>query len=137
MRFGWPAGAAEDKPADWLVFGAMIRTVSMGEEEPGLRPLTAALDEEGFDDVGSGRLVESFARHLMTAVDSWAEKGFGEIAKNYLPRLAPEQGVRRDIDENGDLLVRRTGESGVERRALIPALATPTWLDPQTGGPRR
>src|SRR5437764_1465105 len=42
VRFGWPAGAAEDKPADWLVFGAMIRTVSMGEEEPGLRPLTAA-----------------------------------------------------------------------------------------------
>ena len=137
VRFGWPAGAAEDKPADWLVFGAMIRTVSMGEEEPGLRPLTAALDEEGFDDVGSGRLLESFARHLMTAVDSWAEKGFGEIAKNYLPRLAPEQGVRRDIDENGDLLVRRMGKSEVERRALVPALATPTWLDPQTGGPRR
>src|SRR5438034_9509868 len=98
-RLAWPPDALEDEPPAWLVFAAMIRTVAMGEEEPGLRPLSAALDEEGFDDVGSGRLVESFARHLMTAVDSWAEKGFGEIAKIYLPRLAPEQGVRRDIDE--------------------------------------
>jgi len=137
VRFGWPAGADEDKPADWLVFGAMIRTVSMAEEEPGLRPLVAALEEEGFDDVGSGRLVESFARHLMTAVDAWQEKGFGEVAKSYLARLAPEKGVRRDIDENGDLLVRRMGSAETERHALVPALATPTWLDPQTGGPRR
>ena len=45
----------------------MIRTVSMGEGEPGLRPLVAALEEEGFDDVGAGQLVESFARHLMVA----------------------------------------------------------------------
>ena len=64
-------------------------------------------------------------------------KGVRRDCKIYLPRLAPEQGVRRDIDENGDLLVRRMGKSEVERRALVPALATPTWLDPQTGGPRR
>ena len=37
-------------------------------------------------------LVESFARHLMVAVDAWQEKGFGEIAKNYLARLTPENG---------------------------------------------
>src|SRR5262249_41321515 len=126
VRFGWPAGAAEDQPADWLVFGAMIRTVSMGEEQQALRPLVAALEEEGFDDVGSGRLAGTFARHLMMAVDTWQEKGFGEIAKRYLPRLAPEKGVRRDIDENGDLLVRRTGKTEVERHALVPALATPS-----------
>ena len=73
--------------ADWLVFGAMIRTVAMGEDEPGLHPLVAALEEEGFDDVGSGRLVESFARHLMVAIDAWQEQGFGAVAKDYLPRL--------------------------------------------------
>ena len=28
----------------------MIRTVSMAEGEPGLRPLSTALEEEGFDD---------------------------------------------------------------------------------------
>ena len=54
-RLAWPQGAREDEPPDWLVFGAMIRTVSMGEHEPGLHPLAAALEEEGFDDVGSAR----------------------------------------------------------------------------------
>ena len=134
-RLAWPSGADEHEPPAWLVFGAAIRTVALSDDEAGLRPLSAALEDEGFDDLGSGRLVESFARHLMVAIDTWQEKGFGEVAKNYLARLAPEQGVRRDIDENGDLMVRRAGK--VERRPLVPALAVPSWLDPATGGPRR
>ena len=140
-RLAWPPGADENEPPDWLVLGAMIRTVAMGDEEPGLRPLSAALEEEGFDDLGSGRLVESFARHLMVAVDTWQEQGFGEVAKNYLARLAPESGVRRDLDDNGDLLLRRvvsgSGKAEVERRSLVRALAEPAWLDPASGGPRK
>jgi Biotin/lipoate A/B protein ligase family len=136
-RLAWPEGADENAPAGWLVFGAMIRTVGLGEEEPGLRALAAALAEEGFDDAGSGRLVESFARHLMVTIDAWTEKGFAEVSKGYLPRLVPEKGTWREIDENGDLLVRRIGIAEVERRPLVPALAAPEWLDPQTGGPRR
>jgi hypothetical protein len=119
---------------------ATIRTVAMGEEEPGLRPLSAALEDEGFDDLGSGRLVESFARHFMVAVDAWQEQGFGAVAKNYLARLAPESGVRREIADNGDLLVRRVANAHAgegERRSLLRALETPSWLDPATGGPRR
>jgi hypothetical protein len=134
-RLAWAEGP-EDKPPAWLVFGGMIRTVSMGEGEPGLRPLSAALEEEGFDGLGSGRLVESFARHLMLLVDAWQENGFAAVAKDYLARLPPEKGVRRDIDENGDLLIRRMGKAEVARRRLVPALATPTWLDPTTGAPR-
>jgi biotin-(acetyl-CoA carboxylase) ligase len=138
-RLGWPEGSDEDKVPDWLVFGAIIRTVAMGEEEPGLRPLSAALEDEGFNDLGSGKLVESFARHLMVAIDAWQEKGFGEIAKNYLARLVSDggRGVRRDIGDNGDLIVRRTGKHDIERRALLPMLLAPTWLDPATGGLRR
>jgi biotin-(acetyl-CoA carboxylase) ligase len=140
-RLAWPQGADENEPPAWLVFAAMIRTVAMGDEEPGLRPLAAALEEEGFNDLGSGQLVESFARHLMVAVDAWQEQGFGAIAKNYLARLAPENGVRRDIGENGDLLVRRvatsTDKDAAEQRSLLRALAQPSWLDPATGGPRR
>ena len=139
-RLGWPQGAGEEETAPWLVFGATIRTIAMGEEEPGLRPLSAALEEEGFDDLGSGRLVESFARHLMVAIDAWNEMGFAEVAKSYLSRLTPEKGQRRDIDDNGDLLVRRVvtgkGPDEPERRALVPALAVPSWLDPATGGPK-
>ena len=136
-RLAWQPGANENEPPEWLVFGAMIRTVAMTDEEPGLRPLSAALEEEGFDDLGSGALVESFARHLMVAVDTWQEKGFGEIAKNYLARLAPESGVRRDIGETGDLLVQRMGKAAAEPRSLVRSLAQPSWLDPSTGGPRR
>jgi biotin-(acetyl-CoA carboxylase) ligase len=135
-RLAWPEGAAEDEPPAWLVFGAMIRTVSMGEDEPGLNPLAAALEEEGFTDFTAGALVESFARHLMVHIDAWQEHGFGAVAKDYLRRLPRQEGVRRDIDENGDLLVRHDGKVEVARRKLLPALGDPSWLDPKTRGPR-
>lgn len=136
-RLAWPADADEDAPPAWLVFAVMIRTVAIGEHEPGLNPLAAALEEEGFFDLGSGRLIESFARHLMVAIDAWQQHGFDYVAKGYLSRLAPEKGVRRNINEIGDLLVRRDGTAGIECRPLVAALAQPTWLDPTTGGPRR
>jgi biotin-(acetyl-CoA carboxylase) ligase len=147
-RLAWPKGADENAPPAWLVFGAMIRVVAMGEGEPGLRPLAAALEDEGFDDLDGGRLVESFARHLMATFDMSEEKGFADVAKHYLARLAsgplePRKGkaaapaARRAIDENGDLLVRSADARVLERRALVGALATPSWLDPATGGPRR
>lgn len=135
-RLAWPANADEDAPPSWLVFGAIIRTVAIDEQEPGLHPHAAALDTEGFD-LGSGRLVESFARHLMVAIDAWQQDGFTDVARSYLSRVAPEKGVRRELDGNGDLLVRRADKTKVERRPLVPALAQPSWLDPTTGGPHR
>ena len=135
-RLGWPQGIREDETPPWLVFGGMIRTVSMTGAEPGLNPLVTALEEEGFTDVLSNELVESFARHFMVAIDSWQESGFGAVAKNYLARLPAEKGLRRDIDENGDLLIRRMGKVEVERKALVPRLAKPGWFDPKSKGPR-
>jgi len=137
VQLAWPEGADDSARPDWLVFGAMIRTVALGENEPGLRPLGAALEEEGFEDVGSGRLVESFTRHLMTAVDTWQEQGFEAIAREYLTRLPRESGVRHEIAENGDLLIWYASKTKPERHAFIPALARPAWRDPATGGPRR
>ncbi|MPZ55544.1 MAG: hypothetical protein GEU91_03405 [Rhizobiales bacterium] len=145
-RLAWPEGADEEQPPPWLVFGAMIRTVSL-TGEPGLTPLVAALEDEGFDDLGAGRLAESFARHLMVAFDAWRESGFDAVAKAYLARLAPslpspasgggKGGVmRRDIDVNGDLMSRHVGRAPAERWPLVTALAAPAWLDPETGGPR-
>ncbi len=137
-RLGWPVDADENEPPQWLVFGAMIRLVSLGEGEAGLRPLTAALEDEGFDGQASDRLVEAFARHLMMIFDTWQEQGFSGAAKTYLPYLAgdSEKGLRRDIDENGDLLVRRVGKADVQRRKLLPMLAQPSWFDPDERGPR-
>ena len=114
----------------------MIRTVSMSGTDPGLHPLSTALEEEGFTDVLAGQLVESFARHLMVALDAWQEQGFSAVAKEYLRRLAPESGLRRDIDENGDLLLRRAGKTEAESKKLKAALAAPSWLDPEMRGPR-
>jgi biotin-(acetyl-CoA carboxylase) ligase len=135
-RLAWPRGAAEDETPPWLVFGAMIRTVSVTGIEPGLNPLSTALEEEGFSDAMSDQVVESFARHFMVAIDAWQEHGFAAVARSYLGRLAPEKGTRRDIDENGDLLVHYLRKEETERQALLPLLAKPAWYDPKSKGPR-
>lgn len=135
-QLAWPKETDENERPQWLVFGAMIRLVSLADGEAGLRPLSSALDIEGFDDLAADRLVETFARHFMVTLDAWQEQGFTAVTKTYLERLAPEKGVRRDIDETGDLLVRRMGKVDIERRKLTPALAQPSWFDPQTRGPR-
>jgi biotin-(acetyl-CoA carboxylase) ligase len=135
-RLAWPHDIAEDQTPEWLVFGGMIRTVSMSGVEPGLNPLVTALEEEGFTDVMSTHLVESFARNFMRIVDSWQESGFAAVTKSYIERLPREQGARRDIDENGDLMLRRMGKVDVTRQKLLPRLAQPAWFDPATRGPR-
>jgi hypothetical protein len=135
-RIAWPRATREDEPPAWLVFGAMIRTVAMGEDALGLTSLTAALEQEGFLEFGSDQLIESFARHLMVAVDAWQQEGFAAVGKSYLSRLTPEKGVRREVDETGDLLVRRAGKIEAERRNLLPLLAAPSWLDPAANGPK-
>jgi biotin-(acetyl-CoA carboxylase) ligase len=137
-RLAWPENASEDEPPAWLVFGAMVGLVSMTGVDAGLHPLSAALQDEGFDESGAERLMESYARHLMVMLDAWQEQGFAAVAKSYLQRLAPaaEKSIRSDIDDNGDLLMRRMEQAHPERCALVPALATPSWLDPATRGPR-
>ena len=135
-RLAWPRNIAEDQTPEWLVFGGMIRTVSMSGLDPGLNPLVTALEVEGFTDVMSSQLVESFARNFMRIIDSWQENGFAAVAKSYIERMPDEQGVRSDIDENGDLLIRRMGKVEVTRKKLLPRFAEPAWFDPQARGPR-
>jgi biotin-(acetyl-CoA carboxylase) ligase len=135
-RLAWPRGIGEDETPPWLVFGAMIRTDSMSDSEPGSNPTITALAEEGFSDAMSDRLVESFARNFMVAIDAWQEHGFDAVARSYLERLPAESGLRRDIDGNGDLLVRRMGKAEIERKKFLPRLAKPAWFDPAAKGPR-
>jgi len=135
-RLAWPQGLREDDVPPWLVFGGMIRSASPAGSEPGATPDITALDEEGFSEVTASHVVESFARNFMVAVDAWQERGFGAVAKSYLERFPPESGMRRDIDDNGDLLIRRTASAQVERQALLPRLKEPSWFDPASKGPR-
>jgi hypothetical protein len=134
-RLAWPDGVDAAEPPPWLVFGAMIRTVSMAPDGSGVRPLSNAWDDEAFAQDGADRLIESFARHFMGLIDRWQEAGFAAIADTYISRLASRQGERHAIGEDGDLLVSRIGKAA-ERCRLQPVLVAPSWLDPASGGPR-
>jgi biotin-(acetyl-CoA carboxylase) ligase len=135
-RMGWPSSTKDDEPPAWLVFGAMIRTVAMTDPGPGVHPLTSALDEEGFGEAGAAQVTESFARHLMRAIDGWQVDGFDSIARDFLSRVARERQTILRIDDCGDLLTRRIGTNTTDRSGLVKALTVPSWLDPKLGGPR-
>jgi hypothetical protein len=97
-----------------------------------------SLLSEGFELIDTDAIIESFARHLMTAFDLWKERGFQPIARDYLERLpGGKAGERRGIDRNGDLLVSLpAGRGPPERTSLVDALARATWYDPQARGPK-
>jgi hypothetical protein len=137
-RLGWPADCAEDEIPMWLVFGVILRAADMADiGEVQVAPGVSLLGE-GFEMIDTDAIIESFARHLMTAFDRWHERGFEAIARDYLERLPPgKAGERRGIDRNGDLLVRLPAASGPpERTSLADALARATWYDPQARGPK-
>jgi Biotin/lipoate A/B protein ligase family len=134
-RLAWSSSAGEEALPGWLVFGAMIRTVAM-TDKPGVHPLASALDQEGFGEIGAVQLTESFARHLMRAMDVWQTDGFGHVAREFLSRLPRERPTTRVIAENGDLLLGNVGTGQTGRRDLMKALGSPSWLDPVLGGPR-
>jgi biotin-(acetyl-CoA carboxylase) ligase len=131
-----PEDADAAAPPPWLVFGAVIRLASIPNDDSPSPPAPAfeetALEDEGFGDVDSNRLMEAFARHLMRVIDRWRDDGFTAVTGEYLSCLAPENGAQRDIDDDGDLLVRRTGKRA-ERHALRQRLARPSWLGPHEG----
>ncbi len=135
-QLGWPTSAAEEETPPWLVFGAMIRTVSLTETEAGVHPLASALAEEGFGDAGAVEVTESFARHLMVAFDGWQADGFASLAHQYLALLPRERNTGRRIEANGDLLVQRIGGEKAAPQSLAKVLTKPTWLDPASRGPR-
>ena len=135
-RLAWPGGVGDAELPPWLVFGAMIRMVSLTDDRTDFRPPATALESEGFEDIGADRLVESFARHLLRIIDHWRESGFAAIANEYSSRLEQLEGMRYAIGESGELLVTRP-DGSVEHRPLRPELGAPSWLDPDGGEPRR
>jgi hypothetical protein len=142
-RIAWPAGAEEDQPPDWLVFGGMMRTAVVRNREsgvslePGTWQVGTALEVEGFEEIDAGALVESFIRHFMVQVHTWAERGFKLVGRDFLARLPADKTLKRGIDGNGDLLVHKAGVEGpAERRPLLPALAKVDWFDLTTGEPK-
>jgi biotin-(acetyl-CoA carboxylase) ligase len=130
-RLAWPKRTGEEDIPPWMVFGAMIRMALTSGVEAGANPSNTALEEEGFGDVSADRLIESFSRHFMVAVDAWQESGFAVVMREYVQRLPREKRLRVDIDESGDLLLHHAGGSS-ERKSLVQALASPSWIDQKT-----
>jgi hypothetical protein len=116
-QLAWPAGATQDQPPAWLAFGAVLRLHAMKEVEPGLHTLGASLFDLGFEDADAGRLIESFARHLLALSDRRARDGHGPIAAQFERWLsAPVPG---------------------DEAAMAAALAAPpAWRDAETGEPK-
>jgi biotin-(acetyl-CoA carboxylase) ligase len=136
-RLCWPSSAKEDEPPRWLVFGAMIRTVAMTDgREAGVHPRASALDQEGFGEAGAVQVTESFARHLMRALNGWQTDGFDGVARDFLSRLTRERQTMDALADNGDLMTCRIGTNKTDRHDLRKALLSPSWLDPKLGGPR-
>jgi len=135
-RLGCPDGVGDDEVPPWLVLSGIVRARAVRATEPGSRPYRGALDELGFEEIDTGKIIESFARHLLHGFDGWRNGGFAEAAKHWIERFAPGKGLHARLDDNGDLLqFREAGQAPVERRELKVALATPSWLDPATRTP--
>ena len=137
-RLGWPRDCAEAEVPAWLVFGVILRAADMAHVDEVQAASGVSLLSEGFEMIDTNAIIESFARHLMTAFDRWNERGFEAIAQDYLERLPKHKaGERRAIDLNGDLLVRLPAGSGPpDRTGLVDALARADWYDPHARGPK-
>jgi biotin-(acetyl-CoA carboxylase) ligase len=136
-RLAWPKSCGEDEVPDWLVLGVMLRAADMAHVDEMQAAGGVSLLGEGFTLIETDAIIESFARHLMTAFDRWNERGFEAIARDYLERLSrrsPEE--RRGIDLNGDLLIKPAGGGPVQRSSVVDALAGACWYDPIERGPK-
>ena len=69
-RLAWPEGP-EDEPPTVAGVRRHDPYCRAGRGEPGLWPLAAALEDEGFDGLRYRPLAESFSRHPMTVFDTW------------------------------------------------------------------
>ena len=94
-RLGWPADCAETEVPAWLVFGVILRAADMAHVEEVQAASGVSLLSEGFELIDTDAIIESFARHLMTAFDRWNERGFEAIARDYLERLPKRKAGER------------------------------------------
>lgn len=137
----WPEGASETEVPEWLVAGAVLRSVvpiSGGATNPyDMRNVIGTgLEIEGVELLHGNELIESFARHLMVYVDRWQEAGFAAVGKTYLDRLPAAPGQHFAITTGGDLVEHASrGTEPGQSRPLLAALARPAWRDPATGEP--
>ncbi|MBW8271432.1 biotin/lipoate--protein ligase family protein [Caldovatus sp. SYSU G05006] len=126
-RLAAPPGAAETAVPAWLAVGVEVRRALPPGVEPGTDPGRTALEEEGFDEADTAELTAAWARHLMTGLNEWQERGFARLAGRYLGWLerdpAQAGAARRGLDSaTGDLVLQRP-DGALTRRSLRAAVA--------------
>lgn len=136
-RLSAPKDCREDEVPQWLVYSAMLRLTDLSYLEPGETPGATTLTGEGFEIVSAEAIMESFARHLMTAFDLWKDKGFRAVGEQYLQRLPKKLAAeRRLIDSNGDLIVSLPAAAKPDRLGLTAGLEACQWYDRTTRYPK-
>jgi hypothetical protein len=130
-RLARPAGCAEHEVPDWLVVGGIQRLVGTGARDPDSRP--TVLDEAGFDDLDSGQRVASCAISLSPSAPGGTTH-FRMAATRYLKHLLQEEDGVPELDDNGDLLLARTGRRQRDPPSLTEALASSVWVDAVSAG---
>lgn len=133
-RMGCPEDCGEADIPDWLVFGGMLRTAGHHLTEPGEWMRGVALSEEGIWDVHPGEIVESFARHLMSALHNWQVFGPQHELSRWAARWRRPPTPMVHMDTSGNFC-RPLDAKQTEKRPLAEALLSPQWLDEETAEP--
>lgn len=97
---------------------------NIGDKQPAIEPgqnlMRTVLHEEGAGDLDRTMIIESWARHFTTWVDTWEQDGFKPVHENWLFKAhnrnqdvtiptarGSETGLLLGMDENGGLLVKQ------------------------------
>ena len=119
-RIAMPTCAEADLPR-WLTVGLRVQ-IQPDETapEPGYDLLNTCLWHEGAGEVDRTLLVESFARHFLTWINTWTDDGFKPVHENWTGRADGLDEVREitwqgekykgkalSIDEEGNLLLKK------------------------------
>ncbi|MGI9463606.1 MAG: biotin/lipoate--protein ligase family protein [Aestuariivirgaceae bacterium] len=123
-RAGLPDCADSDVPP-WMVVGLNVR-IQPGPQAPesGYDLTNTSLWDEGGGEVDRTMLVESFARHFLTWINSWTEDGFKPVHDAWMARADgrdeiveikwqgdKHKGRFLSLDEDGNMLLKRKAET--------------------------
>lgn len=116
VRLASPSATMDAIP-DWLVVGVSLRLVhDVKDKEPGELPSQTALSEEGGGDITRTDLLQSFAAHFLTWLNTWQDEGFRPVHESWMARAEAPMQIERGqsrrsvevlgLDEEGGLIVR-------------------------------
>lgn len=87
---------------DWLVVGMSLRLVhDRTDKEPGELPGETALGEEGGGGIDRTQILQSFAAHFLTWLNTWQDDGFRPVHESWMARAEGDTEPRTEVDLDG------------------------------------